>query len=332
MHGHSPFIDAAAVEAWDAWFRWRERERLHDLSIEATWRRVADALCGERGLRASRERDELFTALASWQLLLDERILESAGTAAQEWPDDRLVAMLNLPMFVRGAFSAHPQFDAAAFEAVAGLAVRALDDALLLAREARAPAPRLRIGMIGLADALLMLGLPYGAEAARRQAGVFARALAQGCLRGTARLAAERGGLPGPRQETIHRARLRGIAEPLLEEVCAHGVRHAGLTAISAQPRLALLANNVADALEPLSGANHIRHVASHGQDRAIRSSGYALTLLRRMQPFRAGATPVDTAATVPLRARLAMHDAVRPWIDEPLAFPLAQAEPVQTH
>ncbi|MFC4821777.1 hypothetical protein [Dokdonella ginsengisoli] len=332
MHGYSPFIDAAAVEAWDAWFRWREHDRLHDLSIEATWRRVADALCGERGMWASRERNELFTALASWQLLLDERILESAGTPGRRWPDDRLVAALNLPMFVRGAFSAHPQFDESAFEAVAGLAVRALDDALLLARNAHAPAPRLRIGMIGLADALLMLGLPYGAEAARRQAGVFARALAHGCLRGTVRLAAERGGQPDWTQQTLRRARLRGIAGPLLEETALHGVRHAGLTAITAQPRLALLANNVADALEPLPGANHVRHVASHGQDRAIRSSGYALTLLRRMQPLRAGAMHVDTAATVPLRARLAMHDAVRPWIDEPFAFPLAQAEPVQTH
>ncbi len=241
---------------------------------------------------ASRERNELFTALASWQLLLDERILESAGTPGRRWPDDRLVAALNLPIFVRGAFSAHPQFDESAFEAVAGLAVRALDDALLLARNARAPAPRLRIGMIGLADALLMLGLPYGAEAARRQAGVFARALAQGCLRGTVRLAAERGGQPDWTQQTLRRARLRGIAEPLLEETALHGVRHAGLTAITAQPRLALLANNVADALEPLPGANHVRHVASHGQDRAIRSSGYALTLLRRMQPLRAGAMP----------------------------------------
>jgi ribonucleoside-diphosphate reductase alpha chain len=332
MHAYSPFIDAAAVEAWDAWFRWRERDRLHDLSIEATWRRVAYALSGERGLWASRERSELFTALASWQLLLDERILESAGTPRQSWPDDRLVAALNLPMFVRGGFSAHAHFDSAAFEAVAGLAVRALDDALLLARDAGTEAPHLRIGVLGLGDALLMLGLPYGAEGARRQASAIAHGLAQGCLRATVQLAAERGRLPDSPQETVRRARARGIEEALVEQVERHGVRHAGLTAISSQPRLALLANNVSDALEPLPGANHVRHVVAHGQERAIRSSGYALTLLRRTQPFRARTLRVDTVATVPLRARHAMHEAMRYWIDEAFSSPPAPAEPVPVH
>lgn len=332
MHAYSPFIDTAAVEAWDAWFRWRDRDRLHDLSIEATWRRVAGALSGERGLGRSRERDELFAALASWQLLLDERILESAGTPAPSWPDDGLVAVLDMPMFVRGGFTEHAQFDAAAFEAVAGLAVRALDDALQLARRERTGAPRLRIGMIGLADALLMLGLPYAAEAGRRQAAAAARALAQGCLRGTVRLAAERGRLPGPVRETVRRARLRGLDESLIEDLSRHGVRHAALTAITSQPRLALLANNVADALEPLSGENHLRHVVAQGQDRTIRSSGYALTLRRRTPPFRAAAVPVDTLATVPVAARLAMLEAVQCWIDEPIPFPYAQAEPVATH
>lgn len=332
MHAYSPFIDAAAVEAWDAWFRWRERDRLHDLSIEATWRRVAYALSGERGLWASRERSELFTALASWQLLLDERILESAGTPRQSWSDDRLVAALNLPMFVRGGFSAHAQFDSVAFEAVAALAVRALDDALSLAPDAGTEAPRLRIGVIGLGDALLMLGLPYGSESARRLAAGVARGLAQGCLRATVQLAAERGGLAGSARETVRRARARGIDEALLEQAARHGVRHAGLTAISAQPRLALLANNVSDALEPLPGANHVRHVAAHGQERAIRSSGYALTLLRRTQPFRARNLRVDTVATVPPSARHAMYEAMRKWIDEALPLPPTPAEPVQMH
>lgn len=328
MYGYSPFIDAAAVEAWDAWFRWRDRDRLYDLSIEATWQRVAGALSGGTGSAASREREELFAALASWQLLLDERILESAGTPGQSWPGNRLVAALNVPMFVRGGFSDHAGFDAAAFEAAAALAVRALDDAMRLAGGERGDLPQLRIGLIGLADALLMLGLPYEAGTARRKASDIARLLAQGCLRGTVQLAAERGRLPGTTQETADRARLRGLPEPLIEEVSRQGVRHARLTAITSQPRLALFANNVADALEPLHGENHVQHIASQGQDRAIRSSGYALTLLRRTPSFRAGAAPVDATATPSIRARLAMREAVQGWIDESVPFPRADAEP----
>lgn len=332
MYAYSPFIDTAAVEAWDAWFRWRDRDRLHDLSIEATWRRVADALSGHRGMGGSRERDELFAALASWQLLLDERILESAGTPERNWPGDRLVAVLDVPMFVRGGFSEHAQFDAPAFEAVAGLAVRALDDAMRLAGSERAAVPRLRIGLIGLADALFMLGLPYAAETGRRQASAIARALAQGCLRGTVQLAAEHGRLPGSTAEIVRQARLRGLDESLIEQVSLHGVRHAALTAVTSQPRLALLANNVADALEPLSGENHVRRVVAQGQERTIRSSGYALTLRRRTLSSRAAAMPPETLATVPISARRAMLEAVQRWIDEPIPFPYAQAEPAAAH
>lgn len=323
MHGHLPFVDATAVEAWDAWFRRRDRDRLHDLSIETTWHRVVDALSCERGPWVSCRGEELFKALSSWQLLLDERILERAGTPGAAWPDNRLVAVLNLPMFVRDAFGTHPRFDAEVLEDVASLAVRALDDALLLTRKAGTPARRLRIGMIGLADALLMLGLSYETRAARWQAAAFARALAHGCLRGTVRLAVERGALSASTPQMIRQARFRGIAMPLIEDAAAHGVRHVALTAITSQPRLALLANNVADALEPLRGADHLCRIASHGQVRAIRSSGYALTLQRRMQPFRAGTVRVVTAETASMHVRLAMYDAVRPWIDEPFGCPL---------
>lgn len=321
MYAYSPFIDAVAVEAWDAWFRWRERGRLCDFSIEATWRRVADALSRESDARGSRHHHELFAALASWQLLLDERILASAGTPAQSWPADGLVAVLNLPMFVRSGFSGDARFDTAAFEAVAATAVRALDDAVRLAHGGEG-APTLRIGLIGLADALLMLGLPYAAETARRQASAIGRALAQGCLRGTVQLAMERGSRPGLSREAVQRARLRGLAETLVEQVLRHGVRHAGLTAVTSQPRLALFANNVADALEPLRGEHHLQHVAALGQRRAIRSSGYALTLLRRAPPVRPVKIPVDTVATVPMRAQRAMREAMRRWIDEPASVP----------
>jgi ribonucleoside-diphosphate reductase alpha chain len=327
MYGHTPFIDAAAVEAWDAWFRWRDRDRLHDLSIEATWRRVADALAETPG-----RRDELFAALASWRLLLDERILSSAGTAAPDWPGNRLVAVLNVPMFVRHRFTDLAQLDRDALEATAAVAVRALDDAMRLAGGAAPELPRLRIGLIGLADALLMLGLRYDTQVARLEAAGVARALAQGCLRGSVRLAAERGRLSVPVQPTIRRARLRGLDDALIDDACIHGVRHAGLTAITAQPRLALFANNVADALEPLRGEDQLQRIDPQQPGHAIRSSGYALTLLRRTPSFRAAVSPIDTMATTPAGAHRAMCDAVQRWIDEAVAVPLDDPAPAGAH
>ncbi|WP_300620324.1 hypothetical protein [Dokdonella sp.] len=321
MQAHTSFIDAAAVEAWDAWFRWRDSERLHDFSVEATWQRVAQALEG-KGRACTR--DDLLAALSSWRLLLDERILASAGTAARSWPGNRLVAVLNVPMFVRDCFTDRAHLDLAAFESTAELAVRALDDAMHLAGGATGEAPRLRIGLIGLADALLMLGIGYRTPAGCLKAAGIARALAQGCLRGTVRLAAERGRWPGPSRPIVERARLRGLSDSLVESAGLHGVRHAALTAVTSQPRLALFANNVADALEPLRGEEQVHRIESSGQERAVRSSGYALTLRRRMSSLGAVAIPVDTRSTTPASAHAAMCNAVRRWIDEAISMPLA--------
>src|SRR5690348_2313422 len=102
----SSFIETAAVEAWDAWFRWRERGRLRDISVEATWRRMARTLAAVEPAQPAAEYEAaLMTAFASWRLLLDERVLATAGTHAAEWPNNDLVAVLNAGMFVRERFS-----------------------------------------------------------------------------------------------------------------------------------------------------------------------------------------------------------------------------------
>ncbi|HEY0178168.1 MAG TPA: hypothetical protein VGC30_00870, partial [Dokdonella sp.] len=246
MHAPSPFIDAAAVEAWDAWFRWREHDRLHDRAIESTWRRAAAAVAGraDGGLA-----DALIDAYASWRLLLDERILATAGTPSADWPRTELAAVLNAAAFVRWRLSPTAQFDRDRFVETAALAVRALD-------AAGAGATPLRIGVVGLADAIALLGLRYRAPLAREQAREIVRALAEGCLRGSVQLARERGARFDADEDTLRSVSRRGLATELIRDVRRCGLRHRRLTAIAPQPRLALLANNVADALDPLLGEN----------------------------------------------------------------------------
>ena len=107
MQGTQRFIDIGAVEAWDAWFRWRQDGELRDVSIEQTWSRVAGALAGpELPGQAAPFQRQLVDALLGWKLLPDERIAASAGTAAPAWPDDGLVAVLNAANFVRRRFDA----------------------------------------------------------------------------------------------------------------------------------------------------------------------------------------------------------------------------------
>lgn len=316
----SPFIEPAAVEAWDAWFRWRDQDGLHDLSIEDTWWRVADALASVEVLgEASAWRSRFVDAIATWRLLPDERLLASAGTGCKQWRDGPLHAVLNLAAFVP---SPGPRacIDPAAIADCAELAVRVLDNAALLACM---PPPALRIGVTGVADALALLGLAYDSEQGRAQAGAWAGALAEGCLRGNVRLSAARGAPTEHPQDALARASAREMPIELLRDAKRHGLRHPRLTAISSQRRLALLANDVADALDPLT--ERCGPGSSTDGAAAMRPEGYARHILRAR-----GSDPgVAGPAVLSPNAQLTMRAAVQPWMDEPIAYPvLLEHEP----
>ena len=314
----SPFIDLAAVEAWDAWFRWREHADLRDLSIEDTWRRVATALASvEAGGEVATWRTRFMDAFATWRLLPDECLLADAGTGRTECRNRTLHASVNAAGFVSAGQAAGATIDLAAVGECAALAVRALDNA---ARLAGIASPCLRIGMLGVADALALLDLRYDSGPGRAQAAAMARALAEGCLRGNIALAAERGAC-GREACAAAGARRRALPEELLRDAARHGVRHSQLTAITSQPRLALLANDVADAVDPLHGKSHAHVIAApHGERTTVRSSGYAMNILHAW-----GREPDDapTPARPSWMAQIAMRAALQPWMDEPIDYPL---------
>lgn len=316
---HSPFIDLAAVEAWDAWFRWRDHVRLRDFSIEDTWRRVAAALASTeaQGIRSAWQ-SHFMDAFTSWRLLPDERLIAAAGTDRITWQRGPLHAVINAAAFVQWPRENGPGIDLVALSACAGLAVRVLDNAALLAGVEES---ELRIGLMGVADALALLGLNYDSDAGRARASTLARALAEGCLRGSVELAAARGQIAGDLHAIAARATARGMPPELVQSLMRHGARHDPLTAIIPHHRLALLANDVADALDPLYGENHANHITASGGPRMIRSSGYALNVLRGRGATRPA--PPDTLADLPWKAQIAMRAAVQPWIDELVAYPM---------
>ena len=306
----SPFSDPAAVAAWDTWFRWRDGSRLHDLSIEATWLRVARALAAVENSAAARWVQRFVDAQAGWQLMFDEKILASAGTDRPEWPQAP-VAVLNAGRFVSAPFTPEAQFDFAAFGRVAELAVRGLDNALLAQTDRRNPRHEIRVGIIGLGDALLMLEKDYATIEARSVAGEVARTLAEGCLRGSLALARERGTCADA-SKLIQSSHARRMPADLLAEI-APGLRHSALTAITSQPRLALLANHVSDALDPISG--DVARTRSRGSA-VSHAQRYIADDSNRRAPI---SQPAQTSAA----AQLALRNAMQPWIDAPIDYPV---------
>lgn len=301
--GGSPFVSPVAVDAWDTWFRWRENGMLHDDTVDATWRRVASTLAllePEPGRAAFELR--LLDAFASWRLLLDERLLATAGTGKDSWPDNDLVAVLNIVGFVRQRDTPDATVDLAAVKDCAELATRALDNALLLGNRSGQESKKLRIGIIGYAETLVLLGLDYCALEALRLARSLAQSLAEGCLRASVALAELRGATARCDEAWIKKARLRRTPAELVGRAEGHGLRHASLTSIGPQPRLAKFANDTSDAVLPLT-------------------TGAARSANRGSRPG---------APVVAVPAQLEIRGAMQPWIDEPISCPVrALAKPI---
>lgn len=298
------FTDRVAVDAWDRWFRWRNGEGLRDRTIDATWWRVADALSEVEGPHAQEWAHRYVDAFSRWQLLPDERLLRMAGTHAALRPFDSPGATINVAAFVISPRTRQARFDSKTFAGVAALAVRLLDDALTTMHGPGATFAGLEIGLIGLADALRLLGLAYDEPGAVEQSRVVGKALAIGTLEGTIDLAGERGPIDDYPRHRVPVWRDRGMPEALIDDALCRGIRHTRLTAIALQPHLALLCNNASDAVDPAppcrpqgSGG------ASHSSNEWMAGDGQAV-----------------------ITAQLAIRAAIQPWIDAPIDYPLAMS------
>ena len=325
-HASSPFLDPASVDVWDAWFRLREGGELCDLSIESTWQRVAKAMACDAGTCDGPVTDRCFEALARWQLLLDERILAGAGSVREQWPEDP-VAVLNLAAFVQAPFTTHARVDYPALRDVAEVAVCCLG-CTSSHRTDKTCAPR--IGMIGIADALALLGLRYDSQGGRDMAGNMARAVAEGCLTANIRQARQHGRLVDCDPDLRAHMTSRGMPADLIREAAHSGLRYRQLSVITSQRRLALFANNVSDALDPLCPGAAVRPSARGST--APAAAGYAATVAR-LVPTHDATTQFAIAqeeVTVPDQIRL--RGAVQPSIDTPIDYPVRVRQAPDAH
>ncbi|HET9482366.1 MAG TPA: hypothetical protein VFO79_00295, partial [Xanthomonadales bacterium] len=124
----SPFTSPAGVEAWDAWFRWRDATGLRDLTVDATWARVASALVPRSG-DGHLEVDRYRRAFADWRLLPDPVLLRRLGTGGPAWSTPELTAVVNVAACVQSPATPQAALDEDSLAFATRLAARLLDDA-----------------------------------------------------------------------------------------------------------------------------------------------------------------------------------------------------------
>ncbi len=234
---------------------------------------------------------------------------------------------LNLTAFVISPYAAEARLDLDALADAAGTAVRFLDNVIDVSRY---PLPaqagqarrtrRIGLGITGLADALVMLGLGYDSDAARELAATAMRTLRDAAYRASVGLAREKGAFPAFEAEAFLASGFaRRLPADLRDAIAVHGIRNSHLLAIAPAGTISLLANNLSSGVEPVFAAEAERRVlGSDGEYRLHRVVDYACQL---WQQQGAGLPPAFVEAQrIDPRAHLQMQAALQPFVDNAIS------------
>lgn len=236
---------------------------------------------------------------------------------------------INLVPFVRDPFSKSARLDLDAVRATAAIAVRMMDDVIDISRfplrqqtEQAGGTRRIGLGVTGLADMLILLGLHYAEEPARAVAANVMRVIRDTAYRTSIELAREKGPFPFfEHQNYLAGEYIRSLPDDIQDGVRRHGIRNSHVTAIAPTGTISLLANNVSSGIEPVYAFHYRRRVTElDGGTREYDLTDYAIERWRAT----AGATPppeyfVSAQELEPL-AHLAMQGALQPYVDNSIS------------
>jgi ribonucleoside-diphosphate reductase alpha chain len=240
-----------------------------------------------------------------------------------------LLGSLNLTRFVAHPFTAGARLDEAALEQAAALAVRFLDDAIDIsgyplpeqAAEARAKR-RIGLGVTGLADALAMCGLRYGAPASVEAAGRWMAAVERAAYLASAGLAAEKGPFAlFDREAWAACGRNPSLPEEIRAAVARHGLRNGLLTSVAPTGTISLFAGNVSSGVEPIFATRYDRRILeADGSARIETVEDYAVRVWRRLNGDAPLPEAFVTAGELSPREHLAMQAALQRHVDSAIS------------
>ena len=240
-----------------------------------------------------------------------------------------LLGSINLARLVRGAFDSDAALDLEELDDLVRIAVRMMDNVVDASRfplepqQAEAHAKRrIGLGITGLADALLMIGLRYGTDEAAHQTGEWLRRIARVAYLASADLAVEKGAFAlFDRNKFLASGSLVAMDADVRQAIAEKGIRNALLTSIAPTGTISLYAGNVSSGIEPVFAYTYKRKVLQKdGSRREEEVVDYAVRLWR--EKFGDAPLPdhfVDAQSLLPLE-HVKMQAAAQKWVDSSIS------------
>ena len=240
-----------------------------------------------------------------------------------------LLGSINLARLVTDPFGIKAGLDKAALADLVAVAVRMMDNVVevsqfpLPQQKAEALAKRrIGLGVTGLADALLMVGLKYGSAQAAAQTESWLRIIANAAYRASADLAREKGAFPlFDAAKYMASPTVRSLDKDVQDRIAKNGIRNALLTSIAPTGTISLYAGNVSSGIEPVFAYAYSRKVLQKDGSRTEEEVvDYAVQMWRDLH----GDTPLPdyfvNAQTLAPLDHVRMQAAAQKWVDSSIS------------
>ncbi len=236
-----------------------------------------------------------------------------------------LLGSINMARLVTDPFGDAAALDVDALNELVALAVRMMDNVVdaskfpleAQAREAQAKR-RIGLGVTGLADALLMLGLRYGSDEAARQTEDWLHAIARAAYLASVQLAKEKGAFPlFDADAFLASGAMAQMDEDVRAAIREHGIRNALLTSIAPTGTISLYAGNVSSGIEPVFAYAYNRKVLQKDGTRTEEEVvDYAVQMWREKFGDRDLPEYFVNAQTLAPLEHVKMQAAAQKWVD----------------
>jgi ribonucleoside-diphosphate reductase alpha chain len=240
-----------------------------------------------------------------------------------------LLGSVNLARLVEHPFEDGAGIPESALDDLVATAVRMMDNVVDASRfplpqqaqEARNKR-RIGLGVTGLADALLMMGLRYGSEAAARQTELWLHRIARAAYLASVHLAKEKGAFAlFDAEEFLASGAMLQMDADVRDAIRQHGIRNALLTSIAPTGTISLYAGNVSSGVEPVFAYSYTRKVLQKDGSRTEEEVvDYAVQLWRD----RFGDAPLPghfvNAQTLAPLDHVRMQAAAQKWVDSSIS------------
>ncbi len=246
-----------------------------------------------------------------------------------------LLGSLNLSRFVKHPFTSEAEVDFELIRETVSTAVRFLDNVIDLSnypldkQKAEAESKRrMGIGITGLADLFLFLGIEYGTAKSVELASRIMRTITIAAYRASVELAKEKGAFPLFDAEKYCAGKfISKLPEDLIADIRKYGIRNSHLTSIAPTGTISLLAGNVSSGLEPVFAFKYTRKVRNGTDADGISEfdvADYAYAEYLKLHPEASDLSRLPSyfvnASNITPMAHLSVQAALQEWVDSSIS------------